>query len=132
MTKGPPPPPAPTAYTGPPACRRAESPHLVHPAQEGELDVPIHAYPTMGGSPFPARLDFGRLPLGSSATRRIRLTNQVGSEPTRRGCMRCAGHGGASKARRAGLLGGKSVHLFGAGGACEAASAGRDRLPPAD
>lgn len=52
-------------------------PSMHLPFQAGSLEVPIHAYPTMGGADFPRRIDFGRVALGEGSTRRVVLNNEV-------------------------------------------------------
>lgn len=43
----------------------------------GELRVPLHAYPVAAGFEFPGRVDFGRVELGASVTRRVRVSTRV-------------------------------------------------------
>lgn len=43
----------------------------------GEIRVPLHAYPVAAGFEFPGRIDFGRVELGGSVSRRVRVSTRV-------------------------------------------------------
>lgn len=46
-------------------------------AQGGTILIPIHAYPMMNQARFPKRVNFGKLGIGESTTKRVDLTCNV-------------------------------------------------------